>query len=213
MRTTLDLIALEPQEIVALLIAVSFAAGLNVYATVATLGLLSQFDVIVLPEPLALLDNWWVIGACAAMFTLEFFADKVPAFDLIWNALHTFVRVPVGALLAYGAAAPLSPGWQLAAAALGGLIAFAAHAGKTAMRAAVTPSPEPLSNVGLSLVEDAVAIFLVWFATNHPFIAAAIVLVLIALMIVLIRVVVAALRALYRGARRALAPRASAGAT
>jgi hypothetical protein len=210
-RTALDLIALEPQEIVALLIATSFAAGLNVYATVATLGLLSQFEFIVLPGPLAVLDSWWVIGACAAMFTLEFFADKVPAFDLIWNALHTFVRVPVGALLAYGAAAPLSPEWQLAAAVLGGLIAFAAHAGKTAVRAAVTPSPEPLSNIGLSLIEDAVAIFLVWFATNHPFIAAAIVLVMIAVMVILIRMVIGALRALYRGARRAMAPRASPG--
>jgi hypothetical protein len=213
MRSAPDLIALEPQEIVALLIATSFAAGLNVYATVATLGLLSQFDFIVLPEPLAMLESWWVIGACATMFSIEFFADKVPAFDLIWNALHTFVRVPVGALLAYGAAAPLSPGWQLAAAALGGLIAFAAHAGKTAMRAAVTPSPEPLSNIGLSLVEDAVAIFLTWFAVNHPFIAAAIVILMIVMMLVLIRMVIAALSALYRGARRAMGARGSPGLT
>ena len=213
MRSTLDLIALEQQEIVALLITTSFAAGLNVYATVATLGLLSQFDVIVLPEPLLLLESWWVIGACAVMFSVEFFVDKVPAFDLIWNALHTFVRVPVGALLAYGAAAPLSPGWQLAAAALGGAVAFAAHAGKTAMRAAVTPSPEPLSNIGLSLVEDALAIGLTWFAVNHPFIAAAIVLVMLAMMIILIRMVVGALRALYRGARRAMSPRTSPGST
>jgi hypothetical protein len=213
MRSTLDLIALEPQELVALLIATSFAAGLNVYATVATLGLLSQFDVVVLPAPLAVLESWWVIGACGLMFAVEFFADKIPAFDLIWNALHTFVRVPVAALLAYGAAAPLSPGWQLGAAALGGLVAFAAHAGKTAMRAAVTPSPEPLSNIGLSLVEDAVAIGLTWFAVNHPYIAAGIVVVMIVMMIVAIRMVVAALGALYRSAMRVVRSPVSAGPT
>jgi len=195
-----DAFGLGTNELVALIIATSFAAGLNVYATVATLGLLHRTGVIMLPAPLDPVSSWLVIGICTVMFTLEFFADKVPAFDLLWNALHTFVRVPVGAYLAYGAATPLSPGWQMAAAALGGLIAFAAHSGKTAVRAAVTPSPEPLSNIGLSLAEDAVAIFLTWFATAHPFIAAAIVLVLLAVLIVIARWVLRALRSLYRAA-------------
>jgi hypothetical protein len=204
MPFSVDAVALGPQELVALLVATSFAAGLNVYATVATLGLLDRAGAIALPAPLDPLASWWVIGACAVLFAIEFFADKVPVFDLLWNALHTFVRVPVGALLAYGTAAPLSPGWQLAAAALGGVIALVAHGGKTAVRAAVTPSPEPVSNIGLSLAEDALAIFLTWFATAHPFIAAAIVLVLLVIAAIVARWIGRALGALIRSGRRAL---------
>src|ERR1700752_14685 len=104
---------LSGDELVALIVAVSFAAGLNVYATVATLGLLAHAGVLVLPASLHLLESWWVIGASAALFGVEFFADKVPAFDLVWHALHTFIRVPVAALLAWRATATLSPGEQL----------------------------------------------------------------------------------------------------
>ena len=91
------------EQIVAAVVAISFAAGLNLYATVATLGLLAHFGVLALPAPLELLASWWVIGGSGALFAVEFFADKIPAFDLIWNALHTFIRVPVAALLAYRA--------------------------------------------------------------------------------------------------------------
>jgi len=189
---------------VAMLVATSFAAGLNVYATVATLGLLARFDLLPLPGSLHILENWWIIAASVVLFVIEFFADKVPAFDLIWSALQTFVRVPVAALLAYAATSHLSPGKQLLATLLGGLIALAAHGGKTAVRAAVTPSPEPFSNISLSLGEDALAIFLTWFATQHPYSAAAIVLVLLAIIAVLIRWIVRALRALFGGAEREL---------
>ena len=150
----LEAFKLPPNQIAAALVAISFAAGLNVYATLATLGLLARAGVLPLPAPLHLVTNWWVIGASLALFLVEFFADKVPAFDLVWNALHTFVRVPVAALLAYGATSQLSPEKQLIATLLGGAIALAAHSGKTAVRAAVTPSPEPLSNIGLSLGEE-----------------------------------------------------------
>lgn len=189
----------------ALLVAVSFAAGLNVYATVATLGLLAHAGVLPLPPALQLLANWWVIAAAGVMFVIEFFADKIPAFDLIWNALHTFIRVPVAALLAYGATATLSPWEQLAATVAGGAIALAAHGGKTAVRAAVTPSPEPLSNITLSLGEDGLAIFLTWFATRHPYIAMAMVGLLLAVIVVLTRWVVRSLGALFRGAEHELA--------
>ncbi len=205
MQSVVDAVALGPAEIVALIVATSFAAGLNVYATVATLGLLDRTGLIVLPPELALVGSWWVIGVASALFLVELFADKVPAFDLVWNALHTFIRVPAGALLAYAAATPLSPGWQLGAAALGGLIAFAAHGAKMAARAAVTPSPEPLSNITLSVVEDAIAISLTWFATNHPFIAAGIVAMMLVAIVVLIRWILLALRALFSGARRVMA--------
>ena len=190
------------EQLVALLVAVSFAAGLNVYATVATLGLLAHANLLMLPSPLHLLANWWVIGASLALFTVEFFADKVPAFDLVWNALHTFIRVPVAALLAYQASASLSPLQQAAAAAVGGTIALAAHGGKTAVRAAVTPSPEPFSNITLSLGEDLLAVSLTWLATWKPYWAAGIVIVLLVITIFVVRLVVRALRSLFRGAER-----------
>ena len=104
-----SIVPFPPNEIAALLVAVSFAAGLNVYATIGTLGLLGHFGIVHLPAQLHLLDSWWIIGASAVLFVVEFFADKVPAFDLIWNALHTFIRVPIAALLAYAATSHLSP--------------------------------------------------------------------------------------------------------
>jgi hypothetical protein len=195
---------LPGNELVALLVAVSFAAGLNVYATVATLGLLAHSGVLPLPPSLHLLSSWWVIGASIALFAVEFFADKVPAFDLIWNALHTFIRIPVAALLAYQATASLSPWQQLAATAAGGAIALAAHGGKTAARAAVTPSPEPLSNMTLSLGEDALAVSITWLATTHPYVAASIVGVMLVATILVVRWVVRALKALFRGAEHAI---------
>lgn len=199
-------VALSGNELTAFLVAVSFAAGLNVYATVATLGLLARAGVLTLPGDLDLLAQWWVIGGSGALFVVELVADKIPVFDLVWNALQTFVRVPVGALLAYGATDQLGAGWQLAAAAAGGAIALAAHGGKTAARAAVTPSPEPFSNIALSLAEDAFTIFITWFATRHPFLAAGIVVVLLVVLVVLIRWVVRALTSLLRLAWRTVEP-------
>ena len=186
------------REIVAIVVGASFAAGLNVYATLLTLGLLAHAHAIQLPPALHLLESWTVIGIAGALFCLEFIADKVPAFDLIWNALHTFIRVPMAALLAYGATQQLSLGGQIAAAVLGGLIAFASHGGKTAVRAAVTPSPEPFSNIVLSFGEDVVAVSLTWFATQHPWIAAAVVGVLLVITIFAVRWVVRALKRMFR---------------
>jgi hypothetical protein len=193
-------------ELAALIIATSFAAGLNVYATLATLGLLSHAGVIALPASLHLVSNWWVIGVSLALFGVEFFADKIPAFDLVWNALHTFVRVPIAALLAFGATSNLSPQMQLLSALAGAGIAFAAHGGKTAVRAAITPSPEPVSNIALSASEDVIAVFLTWFATKHPFISAAIAVIFLVLIVVAIRWVIRALRNLFRGAEHVLEP-------
>lgn len=193
-------------ELVGLLVAVSFAAGLNVYATVATLGLLAHAGVLNLPAGLHLLSSWWVIAAAGALFAVEFFADKIPAFDLIWNALHTFVRIPVAALIAYGATSQLSPEKQLLAALAGGAIALAAHGGKTAARVAVTPSPEPVSNFALSAGEDVLAVFLTWLASQHPILAASMVAGFLLAIAVVIRVVVRALKNLFRGAENELAP-------
>src|SRR5216684_2186494 len=172
-------------ELVGLIVAVSFAAGLNVYATVATLGLLAHAG---------LLDL-----ASGVLFAIELFADKIPGFDLFWNALHTFVRIPVAALIAYGATSQLSPEKQLLAALAGGAIALAAHGGKTAARVAVTPSPEPFSNFALSAGEDTLAIFLTWFATQHPITAALIVAGFLAVIVALMRWVIRAMKNLFRG--------------
>jgi hypothetical protein len=190
------------EELVGLVVVASFAAGLNVYATAGTLGLLAHFGAIALPSSLDVLSSWPVIGAAAALFLVELVADKIPAFDLLWNALHTFIRVPIAALLSYAATAQLSPGTQIVAALAGGLIALIAHGGKTAVRAAVTPSPEPVSNFALSAGEDVLAVALTWFATQHPYIAAGIVAVLLLLLLLSLRLLWRALRRLLRGARR-----------
>src|SRR4029077_15969726 len=119
-----------------------------------------------------------------------FFADKIPAFDLLWNALHTFIRVPVAGLLAYQATAQLSPEHQLLATLLGAAVALIAHSGKTAVRAAVTPSPEPLSNITLSLGEDVVAIGLTWLATRHPYVAGTLAAIFVVIIVMLTRWVI-----------------------
>jgi hypothetical protein len=166
--------------------------------------LLGHSGLLKLPPALGPLESWYVIGAAGALFVVEFFADKIPAFDLVWNALHTFVRVPVAALLAYGATAQLSPGQQLLSAVVASAIAFAAHGTKTAVRAAVTPSPEPFSNVALSLGEDVVAVGLTWFATAHPYVAATLVVLALVLCVILVRFIWRALKRSFSGARRQL---------
>lgn len=201
----LDVLKIPPSELFAMLAAVGFAAGLNLYATVSVLGLLARFGHVPLPPGLQLLQSWPVILASTALFAIEFFADKVPAFDLVWNALHTFVRVPVAGLLAYQATRQLSPEQQLLATLLGAAVALAAHGGKTAARAAVTPSPEPFSNVTLSLGEDAFAIGLTWLATRHPYLAGALVAMFVVIIVILTRWVIRALRALFLGAEHELA--------
>jgi hypothetical protein len=167
----------SPANITALVVAASFAAGLNIYATVLTLGVLARTQWVALPPGLDSLGYTWVLVVCAIMFGIEFIADKIPGFDMIWNALHTIVRIPVAALVAYHASSQLTPQMQVLATAVGASIALAAHGSKTALRAAVTPSPEPISNIALSTSEDAVAVGLTWFATHHPMIAASMAIV------------------------------------
>jgi hypothetical protein len=202
----LPAINFKGSELAGLIVAVSFAAGLNVYATVATLGLLAHTGLLDLPAGLHLLASGWVIAASGVLFGIEFFADKIPAFDLFWNALHTFVRIPVAALMAYGATSQLSPEKQLLAILAGGAIALAAHGGKTAARVAVTPSPEPVSNFVLSAGEDTLAISLTWLATQHPIAAGGIVVVFLVVIAVVMRWVVRAMKNLFRGAENELSP-------
>jgi hypothetical protein len=200
-----DVLQIPPSQLFALLAAIGFAAGLNLYATVGVLGLLARFAHLPLPAGLQLLQSWTVIAASTALFLVEFFADKVPAFDLIWNALHTFVRVPVAGLLAFEATKQLSPEQQLLATLLGAAVALAAHGGKTAVRAAVTPSPEPLSNITLSVGEDVLAVGLTWLAARHPYVAGTLATIFVVIIVLLTRRVIRAMRALFRGAEHELA--------
>jgi len=205
LQSTLPFSHIRKDDVLAIVIGASFASGLNVYATLATLGLLSHLNLFQLPPALHIVQSWTVIGVSVALFLLELFADKIPVFDLLWNALHTFIRVPIAALLSYGATEHMSPGTQLAAALLGGTIALASHGGKTAVRAAVTPSPEPFSNIALSFGEDIVAISLTWLATQHPVAAAIVVIIAVGLTVVMIRFVVRAVSKLLQSARTAAA--------
>lgn len=164
----MDALAISPSTLASLVIALTFAAGLNVYATVCTLGVMARLHWVVLPGELGGLANPWIIGVSGVLFAGEFFADKIPGFDLIWNALHTFIRIPAAALMAYAASSHLSPEQQLLVTCAGAGIAAIAHSSKTAARIAVTPSPEPVSNIVLSSAEDAVAIGLTWVAMHYP---------------------------------------------
>jgi len=189
---------LHEGQIISLVVGASFAAGLNVYAMLATLGFLGHFQLVHLPAMLHPVENPWIIAASSAMFVLHFFADKIPAFDLVWNALHTFVRIPIAALVAYAATSQLSPTAQIASTALAGGIAAVAHTGKFAARAAVTPSPEPFSNMALSAGEDALAVWLTWFATRHPYWSAAVAVGLLVVAVILIWIFARAVKALFR---------------
>jgi hypothetical protein len=187
-----------PGNIAALIIASSFAAGLNVYATVLTLGLLTRLHGVVLPPGLEVLGSWWVIAVSGIMFALEFVADKIPGFDMIWNALHTFIRPPIAALIAYQASHQLSPQMQIIATVAGGTIAVISHGSKTAVRAAVTPSPEPFSNIALSTSEDVLAVGITWLTTKHPWIAATIAIILTVCAVLAIRWIIRLLRRVWK---------------
>ncbi len=146
----------------------SWTAGINLYATVAVLGLLQRFGFTELPGGLEVLGSWWLIGLALFMYAIEFVADKVPYVDSIWDAVHTFVRVPAGAVLALSATTSLSAGVQVVALLLGGSLAFSTHGTKATLRATANASPEPFTNWALSLSEDVLAIGAILFAVFNP---------------------------------------------
>jgi len=160
-----------PTSSLGLVLGTAFAAGLNVYATVATLGLLHLFGAIALPETLQPLAHPAILGIALLLYVVEFFADKIPAIDHVWDAIHTFIRPPAAALLAFAAVAGVGEPWRLGAALLAGTVALASHGGKATSRVAVNASPEPFSTWAVSLGEDALAIGLTWLAATHPALA------------------------------------------
>src|SRR5215467_1883615 len=188
---------MDPIQTLSLALGAGFSSGLNLYATVATLGLLQRFGVVRLPASLQALAHPWVIGIAVVLYVIEFFADKIPYFDTIWDFIHTFIRPPAAAVLAYTAAGGTGAEWRWAAALLAGGVALTSHGTKASARAAVNASPEPFSNWTLSLDEDALAVWLSWLASAHPIATTIVVLALLALCVFL-------LYHLFRFARRAI---------
>jgi hypothetical protein len=187
---------MNPVETLGLALGAGFSSGLNLYATVATLGLLQRFRVLHLPPGLQILSHPWVLGIAISLYLLEFFADKIPYFDTFWDALHTFIRPPAAALLAFAAAGGAPPEWRWGAALLAGGVALTSHGTKASARAAVNTAPEPFSNWVLSFGEDVLAVWLTWLATTHPVATTIVVAALVALCAFL-------LYYLFRFARRA----------
>jgi hypothetical protein len=180
---------------IALAMGASWASGINLYAAILTLGVLSITGNMTLPPDLAILANPLVIGAAGLMYAVEFFADKIPGVDSLWDTIHTFVRIPAGAIMAAGAVGELGMGAELAALLVGGTMAATTHATKAGTRAVVNTSPEPFSNWTLSIGEDIAVFAGMWAAIQHPWIFLALLVLFILLMIWL-------LPKIWRGARR-----------
>lgn len=154
---------------IALMLGAGWASGINLYAAMLAIGLMGNSGTMLLPEELAILSHPVVIFAAGIMYVIEFFADKIPGVDTGWDALHTFIRIPAGAVLATAAVGDVSEPVALAAAIVGGGIALTTHTTKSGSRVLVNTSPEPFSNIGVSLLEDVAVFFGIWAALNHPY--------------------------------------------
>lgn len=149
----------------------SLAAGVNLYATVALVGLAARYGWVALPEQFQVFNNPWIIGAAAVLYAVEFFADKIPWVDTMWDAVHTFVRPVGGALIAVAALGEASPTVEGLVALLGGAVAAGSHATKASTRVAANASPEPFSNWALSLIEDVFVVALGVITLKYPLVA------------------------------------------
>jgi hypothetical protein len=161
------------------IVALAFASGLNVYATIAVLGLTEHYHLVALPEQFRAFDHPVVIGLALAMYLVEFVADKIPWFDSVWDAIHTVVRPIGGALIAVNAIGDATPLSTALAALLGGAVAMTTHVTKASTRAAVNVSPEPFSNWLLSVTEDVIAVGISYLALQHPIVASVAAIVLL----------------------------------
>lgn len=196
-----DALNLDFAQLLALAAALGWASGLRLYAAVFITGAAGYLGWVPLPGGLQVLQNPWVMGASFVMFVAEFFADKIPGVDTLWDAVHTFIRIPAGAALAaaaFGQFGADSAAWPVIAALLGGTLAATAHTAKATTRAAANTSPEPFSNVALSLLGDVAVPGLLWLAWAHPWVFFPVLAVAVILAIVLIVVLFKFLRALFR---------------
>ena len=176
----------------------AWLSGINLYATVVTLGLLQRFHLVQLPGSLDVLQHWWIIGLAGFLYMVEFAADKIPAIDSIWDAVHTFIRIPAGAVMAASAFAHFDPSVRLVALLAGGGVALSSHGAKAATRLAANTSPEPLSNILLSLVEDVIAVGSSLLMAFHPVVILAIVGIFLVFTAWIARRIVRSLRRLFQ---------------
>ncbi len=179
----------------------SLAAGLNLYATVAIIGLASRFGWVSLPAQFHVFENPYLIGAALAMYVIEFFADKIPWFDSLWDSVHTFIRPIGGALIAVAALGHASPVVQVLVALLGGGVAASSHLTKAGTRVVANTSPEPFSNWALSLGEDGLVVALGLLTLHHPLVALVVGLVILGLIVMFLRLLVAGLQRVLRPRR------------
>ena len=177
----------------------AWTSGINLYATVTVLGLLQKFGFAKLPGGLDVLDNWWIIGVAAALYAIEFFADKIPYVDSIWDVIHTFIRVPAGLIVAYAATADLDPSITIPAALIGGGLALSSHGTKAAVRVGANLSPEPVSNWVLSLVEDVIAFIGTLLAVFAPVLIAIVLAIFVIFFLWFFPKVLRAMRKLFSG--------------
>jgi hypothetical protein len=201
---------LDTAHLFAIAAALGWASGLRLYAVVFLTGLVGWLGWVPLPPGLQVLQHPLVLGGSGLMLTIEFFADKVPGLDSLWDAVHTLIRIPAGAALA-GAVFGFAQGaedqlaWATVAALMGGTLAATAHAAKASTRAAVNTSPEPFSNIGLSLLGDAVVPVMLWLSWEHPWLFAALLALALVLMVTLTVLLFKFLRGLAQRLRSAAA--------
>jgi len=176
----------------------AWLSGINLYATVLTLGLLERFNLAHLPGDLSYLGHNWVLVAAGVLYVIQFIADKIPAVDSAWDMVHTFIRIPAGAILAAAAFGHFDPKIRLLATLIGGGIALSSHGAKTATRLAANASPEPFSNILLSVFGDIITIAGTLLMAVHPAVLIGIVLVAVVVSIILIRWTTRAFRKLFR---------------
>ena len=179
----------------------AWTSGINLYATVTVLGLLQKFGATKLPGGLDVLDNWWIIGIAGFLYLIEFFADKIPYVDSVWDVIHTFIRVPAGAIVAYSATNEMDASVGVIAALLGGGLALSSHGTKAALRAGANLSPEPVSNWALSLVEDVLAIVGAILAVVAPVLIAIVLIIFLIFFIWFAPKVLRAINRLFKGIR------------
>jgi Domain of unknown function (DUF4126) len=203
---TPNLAHMDLTQLMAMAAALGWASGFRLYAVVFITGLAGFMGWIPMPEGLKLLSNPIVMAASGAMLLVEFVADKIPGLDTVWDTVHTFIRIPAGAALAAGVFGGDSATWGLVAALAGGTLAATSHAAKATTRAAANASPEPFSNVALSLVGDAAAPATLWLAWQHPEWFFPVLAVAVVLALVVVVVLFRFLRGLVRRVFPATAP-------
>lgn len=188
-------------QILGLALGAAWTSGINLYATVAVLGLLQHYGLARLPGGLHVLDNWIIIGVALFLYAVEFVADKIPYVDTVWDAVHTFIRVPAGAVIAATAASDINPTVQVVALLLGGGLALSTHGTKATMRAAANTSPEPVTNWVLSIIEDIFALGAVVLSVLHPVAILVIILIFLLILAWILPKVLRRVRRMIRAAR------------